>query len=408
MSCSYQATREYITTPIYVLCIQLVHITTMTRYSNRNNSRRLSRGGRSTRNLGPPGWFSSVLASGDGEKHKHTSLRHRSLVSPRSSSRKCAILSLTLLTSLSMLANFQPVKDASGYLGAYTNNVKKKLLLDIPEAAALNSSLVIIMGNLRGGEQAWESLYKNVLDINSADLALIIGQTNTTSNNLYQNSSLYTRAKYIWTFKEYDDWADAIDLINGTTWRKTHLPHVPTNITGLFGGVKDHKGSGAIIFMIRWFLSQQLLHNPDILNRYERFVITRSDHYYQCQYEYKNLNLSNSTVWIPEKGEDYGGYTDRHIIVSRSNVLDALDILPTLLKHRRDMGERKHWLSRNPEGALEQVWTSKGINVKRTKRVMFTVATKFDTTRWHQASGGVPGVPGLFKPPVVFRVFLDC
>ena len=33
-----------------------------------------------------------------------------------------------------------------------------------------NQSLVIIMGNLRGGEKVWESLYKNVLDMNDADL----------------------------------------------------------------------------------------------------------------------------------------------------------------------------------------------------------------------------------------------
>ena len=118
------------------------------------------------------------------------------------------------------------------------------------------------MGNLRGGEQAWHSLYKNVLDINSADLALIIGQTNTTPNNLYQNASLYTRAKYIWTFCEYDDWADAIDLINGSEWRKTHLPYVSKG-SGLLGGVRGKKGSGAIIFMIRWFLSQQLLQNSE-------------------------------------------------------------------------------------------------------------------------------------------------
>jgi len=30
------------------------------------------------------------------------------------------------------------------------------------------------------------------------------------------NSTLYSRAKYIWTFPEYDDWVDAIDLIFNT------------------------------------------------------------------------------------------------------------------------------------------------------------------------------------------------
>lgn len=258
-----------------------------------------------------------------------------------------------------------------------------------------NRSLVIIMGNLRGGEQAWQSLYKNVLDVNSADLALIIGQTNTTSNVLYPKSSLYTRAKYIWTFREYDDWADAIDLINGTEWRETHLPWFTQKRTGLLGGVEGYFGSGAIIFMIRWFLSQHLLENPDVLNRYERFLITRADHYYQCSHEYTNLDLSNSTLWVPQ-GEAYGGYTDRHLIVSRSNVLDALDIFPTLFQQTNK--QIQDWIAvGTPESILKRVWKSKGLHVKTTKRVMFTCATHWDTSRWKRAKGDVPGVPGLLK-----------
>lgn len=258
-----------------------------------------------------------------------------------------------------------------------------------------NSSLVIIMGNLRGGEEAWKSLYKNVLDVNTADLALILGPANSTSNYHYPNSSLYKRAKYVWNFQEYNDWADAIDLINGTSWRETHLPYFTRKRTGLLGGVKGHLGSGAIIFMIRWFLVQHLLGNPDVLDQYERFVITRADHYYQCQHEYRYLDLSNSTVWIPQ-GEAYGGVTDRHLIVSRANILDTLDILPTLFQQKDE--RLQDWIAvGTPESILRRVWTSKGLNVKRTKRVMFTCATQFDSTRWKRAKGDVLGVPGLLK-----------
>jgi hypothetical protein len=90
----------------------------MTRHSNRNNSRSIGKGGRRVGRA----WFSS--AAGDGE-NKHASLRHRSLVSPRSSWRNNALLALLLLTSSSMLVNFQYVKDASRYLDNNTNNVKK-------------------------------------------------------------------------------------------------------------------------------------------------------------------------------------------------------------------------------------------------------------------------------------------
>ena len=88
-----------------------------------------------------------------------------------------------------------------------------------------NQSLVIIMGNLRGGEKVWESFYKNVLDMNDADLAMIIGEESTNSTQpIYPNNTITKRAKYIWSFPEYGDWMDAVDLINGSEWRQTVLP----------------------------------------------------------------------------------------------------------------------------------------------------------------------------------------
>ena len=85
-----------------------------------------------------------------------------------------------------------------------------------------NRSLVVIMGSLRGGETAWETLYRNVLDVNDADLALIgIGDPIPTA---YQNTTILARAKYFWNIPEYGNWADAVDLVQGKGWRETHLP----------------------------------------------------------------------------------------------------------------------------------------------------------------------------------------
>lgn len=306
-----------------------------------------------------------------------------------------------------------------------SSSIESSVETTTPAARFQNSSLVIIMGNLRGGEQAWQSLYKNVLDVNSGDLALIIGEEQKQYSkqeaagdveeqlSYPYNSSLYKRAKYIWTFPEYEDWADAIDLIfiNNTattitnsskphSWRETHLPYFTKKRTGLLGGVKGYYGSGAIIFMIRWFLSQRLveqshLDNLTILNQYERFVLTKADHYYQCPHDYQTLDLSNNTMWIPQ-GEAYGGYTDRHLIVSRDNILDALDIFPTLFQQTKQ--QLQEWIAvGTPESILKRVWTSKGLNVRTMKRVMFTCATLLDTSRWKQPKGDVPGVPGLLK-----------
>jgi hypothetical protein len=69
-----------------------------------------------------------------------------------------------------------------------------------------NRTIVFLIGNLRCGEPAWESLYKNVLDYNSADLGLVVG----SSDDKYNDASLWKRAKYVFREKEYEDWGDAL------------------------------------------------------------------------------------------------------------------------------------------------------------------------------------------------------
>ena len=82
--------------------------------------------------------------------------------------------------------------------------------------------------------------------------------------------------------------------------------------------------------MVRWFLNERLLADG-ILEQYDRFVITRSDHYYECKHKFADLDLTNNKMYVPE-GEDYGGYTDRHLVVSRENIYEALDIFPEILR----------------------------------------------------------------------------
>ena len=262
-----------------------------------------------------------------------------------------------------------------------------------------NQSLVIIMGNLRGGEKAWGSLYKNVLDVNDADLALIIGEESTNSTQpLYPNNTITKRAKYIWTFPEYNDWMDAVDLINGSEWRQTVLPRFMKKQTdGLFGGFAGmNYGSGAIMMMMRWFLSQRLQADPNILKQYDRFVVTRSDHYYQCPHLFNLYDLSENNVFVPT-GEDWGGLCDRHLVVSRENILAALDLMPALLRDpsivEKARGPRG---PPNPEAILRDSFKVHNLTVKRFDRMMYTCATERDNTRGMKAKDAIPGIPDLY------------
>jgi hypothetical protein len=94
------------------------------------------------------------------------------------------------------------------------------------------------------------------------------------------------------------------------------------------GGVKDsqnqHPGSAGILIFFRWFLLKNLIDN-DLLNKYDRFIITRSDFLYQMPHPKVEL-MDETKIWIPDC-EHYLGYTDRHVVLSKNNIESYLNIL---------------------------------------------------------------------------------
>ena len=147
-----------------------------------------------------------------------------------------------------------------------------------------NRTLVVLLGNARGGEEAWASLYKNLLDPEKADLALAFGDTAQPLGNI----SLKARAKHVWLFHEPSDWGDLLDAaaeelaVDPQQWR---LAMAKWKDSGLYGPAwlkdKPTPGSGAIIFALRHLL---LRHAPalDVLKSYDTVVFTRSDFFYLC------------------------------------------------------------------------------------------------------------------------------
>ena len=92
------------------------------------------------------------------------------------------------------------------------------------------STLVVLLGNARGGEKTWHSMYKNVLNPLNADLALLFWYSSNKS------SSLYTKADYIWEIEEYTDWGDYYKKRCRTDNWFTLAKKFST--TGIMGGLK--------------------------------------------------------------------------------------------------------------------------------------------------------------------------
>lgn len=154
------------------------------------------------------------------------------------------------------------------------------------------------------------------------------------------------------------------------------------------GGVIDSRhqqpGSAGILIFFRWFLLKNLIDN-DLINKYDRFIITRSDFIYQLPHpkmEYMNEN----NIWIPDS-EHYGGYTDRHVVLCKNNIEPYLNIFNNFTLRSNEyfmkMQNKHNW-------NLEQVirFHLKQNNVlhlvKEFPYVMYSVRNINGTTRWSQ------------------------
>jgi hypothetical protein len=248
-------------------------------------------------------------------------------------------------------------------------NTRRAPLPASTSRAQHGKTLVTVMGRIRGDEKAWQSLYEHVLDVNGADLAVL---TFEEIPPIYQNASLFTRAKYVWRIPDYEDWRKALDVMNGNTdsWREPLFDIYKNGNGGLntiLGGIGNIPGHGAIIFSFRYFLSQQL---EKLLSQYDRFVVTRPDHFYLCQHDLRTLNPEY--VWVP-RGEDFQGITDRHVIASRHDILDVLNILPPVVKKPAAYVKQLSRPRYTPEKFLLHRWAEEGIQrrLRRFDRMMF-------------------------------------
>lgn len=247
----------------------------------------------------------------------------------------------------------------------------------------IEKTLVILIGNARGGEETWGSMYKNLLEQYNADLAICFGE------NKDKSLSLYKKAKYIWEIPEYNNWREFYDDYFNSDW-DTFLNKQKYNNASLMGGIDDFTGSGAIIFAFRHYL---LKNKIDYINQYDRIILTRSDFYYID----KHPLLPLGKLYAVE-GEEYGGVSDRHFIFDSKMSKDVLGILDFLCNVANyEMLNKFQDNTINPETALLIFFNYNKISEKLAfhKRVQFTVAVDGDLSRWNKPLGYIPGLNKL-------------
>lgn len=253
----------------------------------------------------------------------------------------------------------------------------------------MDRTLVIILSETRAYDLTFQSFADNLLKPLQADLALCVADNSSeeTDNPFYQ------QATYVWTYPEPDNWSTALDYaqkadaIDGENWRQLFA------IQGNFlGGLHDSNGrvagSGGISMFFRWFLKRCLLNEPGLLERYDRYVLTRSDFIYLVPH-YPLSRLEASHIWLP-LGEDYHGFTDRHLIADRNSILPAISLLDPILRSPselyRELDGRQDYLSF--EGYIGYAFQRAGLvpSLRRYPYTMYAVRHPDGRTSWSKGA----------------------
>jgi hypothetical protein len=265
-------------------------------------------------------------------------------------------------------------------------------------------TLTIILCQTRESNFTYDSLERNVLGPLKSDLAFC-GSSSESENSILKN------AKYIWNFNEPTDWSKACDSIskNDSDWR------VLVDFGELFlggSGYPNSKGSGLIIMYWREILKLSI--GKEITDKYEWFVITRSDFKWICPHPPVEM-LDPSRVYVLD-GEKYGGFSDRHIIFNRKFADQILSLASPIFGSTSNLKEflEGHKITNlNPERYLHLMMQRNNLLNQLTflPYLGFTVRHEQTKTRWssgvyNKSLGVYVKYPNEFKASFRSRFFI--
>lgn len=237
--------------------------------------------------------------------------------------------------------------------------------------------LVCVLPTTRAHQLTFPSFKRLVLDELNADLAvaLAIDEEYDYGNPFWQH------AKYRWTAPSFKgDYGEAYDLAQRWLCQEQSIPapdwRSMLRIKGYWqGGIRSpepEQSASALLPFGRWLLLHGL-QQDEIIDRYDRFVITRADFVWLGPHPPLSI-LDRAAIWVPS-GEDWYGLNDRHLVVSRDDVVNCLNMIEDVLLRPIELYEEmKHRPRWNDEQFLAHHLGRKGLlhKVKRFPYVMYT------------------------------------
>jgi hypothetical protein len=202
-------------------------------------------------------------------------------------------------------------------------------------------TLIIILAETRFSDITFDNFIENVVkNDNENDLCVCIA----VDNNYDYDDKFYKMAKYKFIINDQYDYGPLFEKAykeiieeNKDNLEKPYIYWKEFLKLGnnLFGGVisndessKNNNGACGILIYFRHFLMKKIIEN-NLIDLYDRFIITRSDFMYNLPHPKLEL-LNPEYIWIPDD-EHFGGYTDRHVILSKSNIISYLNIFENIV-----------------------------------------------------------------------------
>jgi hypothetical protein len=204
---------------------------------------------------------------------------------------------------------------------------------------------VCLLANTRAYRLTFPSFKRQVLDQLNGDLALALA----IDDKYDYSNPFWQHAKYRWTAPDFRDYGEAFDLVQRWLCQQHSIPAPDWRsllpIGGIWqggiGSLNPQPSATSIMFFCRWLLLHNL-QQDGVLERYDRFVITRSDFVWLCPHPPLSI-LDRGAIWIPN-GEHYGGLNDRHLVVSRTDVVNCLNLVEDMLLEPEQLYEELKYM----------------------------------------------------------------
>jgi hypothetical protein len=212
--------------------------------------------------------------------------------------------------------------------------------------------LICLLGLTRAHELTFPSFKRQVLDELSGDLAMAL----TIDEKYNYANPFWQHAKYRWTGPDFSDYGEGFDLaqrwlcqqykVSAPNWRS--MLRLKGNWQGRIASPDPQPSSGSLEIFIRWLLLHGL-QQDDVLDRYDRFVITRSDFVWLGPHPPLSI-LNKEAIWLPD-GEHHRGLNPRHLVASRADVVNCLNVIEDILLRPIQLYEE---MKDRPPGNIEQ------------------------------------------------------